>query len=125
MSIQTSTFPDYLKRAQVALLHKKNDPKDKTNFRPVSVLATTSKLYENILSEQLSLYFDDIFYQYLCAFRKGHGCQTTLMWMLEDWRGALDRHEYVAAVLMDLSKAFDCLPHDILLSKLSAYGLRN
>ena len=39
--------------------------------------------------------------------------------------GALDRHEYVAAVLMDLSKAFDCLPHDILLSKLSAYGMRN
>ena len=37
----------------------------------------------------------------------------------------MDRHEYVAAVLMDLSKAFDCLPHDILLSKLSAYGLRN
>ena len=39
--------------------------------------------------------------------------------------GALDRHEYVAAVLMDLSKAFDCLPHDILLSKLLAYALRN
>ena len=39
--------------------------------------------------------------------------------------GALDRHECVAAVLMDPSKAFDCLPHDILLSKLSAYGLRN
>ena len=39
--------------------------------------------------------------------------------------GTLDRHEYVAAVSMDLSKAFDCLPHDILLSKSSAYGLRN
>ena len=88
---------------------------DKTNFRPVSVLTTTSKLYENILSEQLSQFFDDIFYQNLYAFRKGHGCQTTLLRLLEDWRGALDRHEYVAAVLMDLSKAFDCLPHDILL----------
>ena len=42
-----------------------------------------------------------------------------------DWRGALDRNEYVAAVLMDFSKAFDCLPRNILLSiysKLSAYG---
>ena len=47
------------------------------------------------------------------------------MRLLEDWRGALDRNEYVAVVLMDLSKAFDCLPHDILLSKLSAYGLKN
>ena len=130
LSIRTSIFPDYLKRAQVAPLHKKNDPMDKTNFRPVSVLTTTSKLYENVLSEQLSLYYDDIFYQYLCAVRKGHGCQTTFFRLLEDWRrggggGGLDRHEYVAAVLMYLSKAFDCLPHDYLLSYLSAYSLRN
>ena len=43
--------------------------------------------------------------------------------LLEDWRNALDKNQYVAAVLMDLSKAFDCLPHDILLDKLSAYGM--
>ena len=58
-----------------------------------------------------------------CAFHKGHGCQTTLLRLLEDWKKALDNNEYLAAILMDMSKAFDCLPHDILLSKLSAYGL--
>ena len=76
-------------------------------------------------SFQLSLYFDDIFDQYICAFRKGHGCQTTLWILIEDWRGALDRNENVTAVLMALSNAFDCLPHEILLSKLSTYGLKN
>jgi hypothetical protein len=60
---------------------------------------------------------------YLCACKRGHGCQTTLLRLLEDWRNALDKNQYVAAVLMDLSKAFDCLPHDILLDKLSAYGM--
>ena len=48
---------------------------------------------------------------------------NTLLRLLEDWKHALDSNEYVAAILMDWSKAFDCLPHNILLSKLSAYGL--
>jgi len=66
---------------------------------------------------------DKIFNPFLCAFRRGHGCQTTLFGLLEDWREALDKNQYIAAVLVDLSKAFDCLPHNILLDKLSAYGV--
>jgi hypothetical protein len=47
----------------------------------------------------------------------------SLLGLLEDWREALDKNQYITAVLMDLSKAFDCLPHNILLDKLSAYGV--
>ena len=42
---------------------------------------------------------------------------------MEDWKKDLDKQQYVGAVLMDLSKAFDCLPHDLILAKLSANGL--
>ena len=90
LSVQTSTFPDSIKRAQVTPLHKKNDPMDKTNYRPVSILTVTSKIYEKILSQQLSAYFENIFDKYLCAFRKGQGCQTVLLRLLEDWRAALE-----------------------------------
>ena len=122
-SIDTSIFPNRLKEAQVTPLFKKNDPFAKSNYRPVSILPIPSKIFEKVLSVQLSTFFETIFDQFLCAFRKGHGCQTTLLRLLEDWKQALDKNEYVAAILMDLSKAFDCLPHDILISKLSAYGL--
>ena len=76
-----------------------------------------------MLYEQLSSYLNAVFDNFLCAFRKGHGCQTILLRLLEDWKQALDNNEYVAAILMDLSKAFDCLPQDILLSNLSVNGL--
>jgi hypothetical protein len=53
----------------------------------------------------LSDFLENIFNPYLCAFRRGHGCQTTLLRLLEDWWNALEKNQYVAAVLMDLSKA--------------------
>ena len=44
---------------------------------------------------------------------------------MEDWKKALDENLCIGAILMDLSKAFDCLPHDLIIEKLKAYGLRN
>jgi hypothetical protein len=49
--------------------------------------------------------------------------QTALLKIIEDWKKALDENKFVAAILMDLSKAFDCLPHKLLINKLDAYGV--
>ena len=68
-------------------------------------------------------FFNDILSSLLCAFRKKYSCQLLLVKIIEDWKKALDNHEYVGVILMDLSKAFDCLPHDLLVQKLEAYGL--
>jgi hypothetical protein len=82
-----------------------------------------SKFFERAIYQQLIDYFDNMFNLYLSAFRPGYGCNTALLRVIEDWKKAVDNDLYVAAVLMDLSKAFDCLPHDLILLKLKAYCL--
>ena len=69
------------------------------------------------MDNQLSDNFNNNFNPFSAAFRKGFRCQSTLLRLLEDWRKALDNHKSAAAVLMDLSKAFDCLPHGLLIEK--------
>ena len=69
------------------------------------------------------VHFETIFSPLLSAFRKGLSCQSILVELVEDWKLALDQKKYVGAILMDLSKAFDCLPHNLLIAKLKAYSL--
>ena len=87
------------------------------------MLLAISKIFETAIEKQRSEHFLNIFNNFLAAFRSGYGCQSTLLRILEDWKKALDNDEYLAAILMDLSKSFDCLPHDLLLLKLESYGL--
>ena len=121
--IQECEFPNPLKYARVTPIYKKKDPLDCQNYRPVSILPTVSKIFERSLEEQLSQYFENLFNPYLSAFRKGYSCQSVLLSICEEWRSALDRGDHVAAILMDLSKAFDCLPPSLIRDKLTAYGL--
>ena len=120
--IEESVFPDNMKVAQVVPVHKKNSVLDKSNYRPVSLLPIASKVFERAIYEQLMDHFEKIFNPFLSAFRPGYGCNTTLLKIIEDWKYSLDNNMYVAAVLMDLSKAFDCLPHELLLLKLKHYN---
>jgi hypothetical protein len=82
-----------------------------------------STFFENDIEAQLVNYFENIFNPFLAAFRSDFGWQSTLLPVIEDWKHALDNNEYLAAILMEILKAFDCLPHDLLLLKLNAYGL--
>ena len=113
-SLSNSTFPNRLKLAQVIPVYKKNDPLDKHNYRPISILPFMSKRFEKCINLQLSTHFENFFNPFIGAFRQGMGCPSTLLRLVEDWRRAVDSNEYVAAILMDLSRAFDSLPHDML-----------
>ena len=58
-----------------------------------------------------------------CGFRKAHSTQHALFRLIQKWQAELDSGGYVGTILMDLSKAYDCLSHDLLIAKLEAYGL--
>ena len=67
-------------------------------------------------------YLNQIFSNYQCGFRKGYNAQHCLMAMIEKWRKFLDIESHAGALLTDLSKAFDCIDHELLIVKLHAYG---
>ena len=89
----------------------------------MTVLPILNNIYERVLSDQLSVYFKDILPDFISAYRKNYSCETTLLRLTEDWRAGLDNKELVAVISLDLSKAFDCVPHELLLAKLKAYGV--
>ena len=68
-------------------------------------------------------YFDKYFSHFISAYRKSYSTQQVLISLLEEWRENLDKNFTMGAVLMDLSKAFDCIPHDLIIAKLAAYGI--
>ena len=122
-SIRNSRFPDDAKKAAVCPLDKGEPNRtEERNFRPVSVLNTFSKIYEKVLKKQLTLHLDNTLSVFIAAYRRAYSTQHVLIRLIEDWRSNLDNDYLVGAVLMDLSKAFDCIPHDLLIAKLHAYG---
>ena len=121
-NIEISTFPDSLKSADVFPIYKKKDRTNAENYRPVSVLSYTSKVFERILHDQINLKMKNILSSRLCGYRKGFSTQHAIICMIEKFRKSLDNKGFAAAVLMDLSKAFDCMNHELLLGKLYAYG---
>ena len=123
-SISTSKFPDDLKKADVIPVYKKKSKlsMSKENYRPISILPNISKVYERCLYDQMSKYFETRFSKFQCDFRKGYIVQHCLLAMIEKWKTAVDNGGVFAALLTDLSKAFDCIPHDLIIAKLAAYG---
>lgn len=122
LMIDQCRFPEDMKYAEISPVFKKDDILDKTKYRPVSVLTCISKVFEKIINQQFSDHFYANYARNLSAYRKNHNTQSVLLRAVDDWKRALDEGSTAGALLMDLSKAFDVIPHGLLLAKLTAYG---
>ena len=116
-------FPDSLKFANITPDHKKDEATDKQNYRPVSALPLLSKVFETVIYDQLSQYLDKYLNNLLWGFWKAYSSQHALFKLLQAWQEELDKSGFVGTILMDLSKACDTLPHDLLVAKFEAYGI--
>ena len=119
-SISSSTFPSILKLADIIPVYKKDSRYEKSNHRTISVLPNLSKIFENVLYDQISSFFENIFSIYQTGFRNSFNLQICIAAMIEKFKKSLYQGGEYAALLMDLCKAFDCLPHDLIIAKLHA-----
>ena len=125
--LTTNIFPDRMKLAKVVPLHKKNDNDIFDNYRPISLLPSISKIIERLMHVQILSHFDkyNLMFNSQYGFRPNHSTELAALEVIDQISCQMDKNEIPINLFLDLSKAFDCLNHDILLFKLKYYGFQD
>ena len=126
LSLSTGVFPTALKVAKVIPVFKKDDPHLFSNYRPISLLPCFSKILERLVYNRLDNFLTrfHILHDNQYGFRKHHSTELALLDIYDKISSSLDLNHHTIGLFLDLSKAFDTINHDILLSKLQHYGIR-
>ena len=122
-TLTTGEFPNELKISKVKPLFKTGDTLQINNYRPISLLPSVSKIYEYIILDQLLDYMEtnQLLSLQQFGFRRGYSTELAALRLTDHLTKEMDNFRMPVNVFLDLSKAFDTLDHEILLSKLKFY----
>jgi hypothetical protein len=125
--LQFGVFPKKLKIAKILPIFKKGDRDKINNYRPISILPAISKILETIIHRRLTSFLENeikIISDKQNGFRQNKSTSNTIQNFIHNVIRGVENKEQVIGVFCDLSKAFDCIDHRILLEKLNFYGIR-
>ena len=125
-SLSSGEIPEDWSHAFVAPIFKKGNHNVAENYRPVSLTSVCCKILEHIICRHVldHLDFHKILTCFQHGFRSAHSCETQLLLTLDDLMKARDKNIQVDVAVLDFSKAFDTVPHERLLGKLTHYGIQ-
>ena len=125
-SFEQGVFPKAMKTAKVIPIFKSGPKTDVSNYRPISLLATFSKIYEKLMHRRITEFMEanSSIFDMQYGFRSGRSCEHALLKAQSVLLDSLGKNEVSLLLLIDFSKAFDMVDHTILLEKLAHYGIR-
>lgn len=125
-SFSSGIFPDLLKIAKIVPIFKKGNANNISNFRPIALLSVFSKIIEKILAKRLLSFLksENILSPHQYGFLEGKSTTSALLKILNYIYQNIDQNNEVIAIFIDLTKAFDCVDHKILLETLENFGIR-
>ena len=126
LSIKHGKFPNFLQNAKVVPCHKDDSRQEMSNYRPISLLPTISKIFEKLMYTRLIEFIKkyNILYENQFGFQSGMSTEYAVNALLNNIIETLEKKEYGVCILLDFAKAFDTVNHEILISKLEHYGIR-